>query len=192
MRKLLSAIAILLVLSACSGGGSDDGGGSGPGPTTHAGRWTVVAIITAIFGGTVHNIETTSNINILSSGTVGIIETDTECALSMYINGNSLNYKEVCILEGTAAEDSDNVPCTVEFETRASIVSPTLGSGTFGPEQFVCLGRAISYSGTLVATRDSPSPTTATTTTIPATTTSTTTTAPTTTTSTTTTIPAGP
>lgn len=115
------------------------------------------AIITAIVGGNVHNIETTSNINILSSGSVGIIETDTECALSMYVNGNTINYKEVCILAGSPSEDSDNVPCTVDFETRATIVNTTLGSGTFGPEQYVCLGQAVSYSGTLVATRDSSS-----------------------------------
>ena len=29
--------------------------------------------------------------------------------LSMYANGNSLFYREVCVLEGAAQEDGDNV-----------------------------------------------------------------------------------
>ena len=68
--------------------------------------------------------------------------------------GNSLFYREVCVLEGGAQEDGDNVPCTVEFETTAQMVSSTLGSGVFGPEQFVCFGMATTYSGTLIATRN--------------------------------------
>ena len=158
MRRCAVTLTILLVVTACSGGSSDGGGGSIQGPTTHAGRWTLTALITAIVAGTTFNINTTSLVNIQSNGAVGILSTDTDCALSIFVNGNIMTYREECVFPGATGGDdgqgSDRAPCTLEMEAIARIVSTTSGSGTFGPESLVCSGTAASYSGTLVAVRE--------------------------------------
>ena len=159
MRRCAVTLTILLVVTACSGG-SSDGGGSLQGPTKHAGRWTLTAVITAIVAGTTFNINTTSLVNIQSNGAVGILSTDTDCALSIFVNGNIMTYREECVFPGATGGDGENgqgtdrAPCTLEMEAIARIVSTTSGSGTFGPESLVCSGTAASYSGTLVAVRE--------------------------------------
>ena len=164
MRRCAVILTILFVVAACSGGSSDGGGGSLQGPTTHAGRWTLTALITAIVAGTTFNIETTSLVNIQSNGAVGILSTNTDCALSIFVNGNIMTYREECVFPGATGGDgengqgSDRAPCTLEMEAIARIVSTTTGSGTFGPESLVCSGSAASYSGTLVAVRDGTLP----------------------------------
>lgn len=163
MRRCVLALTILFGVTACSGGSSDGGGGSVQGPTTHAGRWTLRALITAVVGGATSNIDTTSQVNIQSSGAVGILSTDTDCALSIFVNGNVMTYREACVFPGAAGEGadgeaSDRAACTLEMEAIARIVSNTTGSGTFGPESLVCTGTAASYSGTLVAVRDGTLP----------------------------------
>lgn len=84
--------------------------------------------------------------------------TDTDCALSIFVNGNKLTYEETCVFPGATGENSDNAACTLKMLSIASIVSSTTGSGTFGPKSLVCTGSAASYSGTLVAVRSGTLP----------------------------------
>ncbi len=150
-------LAISLALISCSGG-SSDGAGAVQGPTTHAGKWTLQALITAVVAGATFNINTTSSVDIRSNGAVGILSTDTNCALAIFVNGNRLTYEETCIFPGATGEGSDNAACTLKMQAIATIVSTTSGSGTFGPKSLVCTGSAASYSGTLVAVRDGTLP----------------------------------
>ena len=152
MRKC-ALLAVLMLTVSCNGGSSDGDGGSVRGPTNHAGKWTLEAKITAVVGGTTFNINTESLVDIRSNGSVGIISTDTDCALSIFVNGNRLTYEEACVFPGATGEDSDNAACTLKMLTVATIVSTTSGSGTFGPKSEVCTGTAASYSGTLIAVR---------------------------------------
>lgn len=156
MRK--SPLLLLLLLAVACSGGSSDGSGSVQGPTQHAGRWTLEAVITAVVAGTTFNINTTSQVDIRSNGAVGIITTDTDCALSIFVNGNTLTYEEACVFPGAAGEDSDNAACSLKMVSVATFVSAKSGSGTFGPKSLVCTGSAASYSGTLVAARNGAPP----------------------------------
>lgn len=156
MRKHALLTVFLLVIS-CSGG-SSDGGGSIQGTTSHTGKWTLEAIITAVVAGSTFNIETTSLVDIRSNGAVGILTTDTDCALSIFANGNTLTYEETCVFPGATGDDSDNAACTLKMLSIATIVSTNTGNGTFGPKSLVCTGTAASYSGTLVAVRSGTLP----------------------------------
>lgn len=176
MTKVASILTFLLLFTACGGGSTGDGAGSLQGSTPHAGFWTLQAVITAIVGGTTNNIDTTTKVNIQSNGTVGILETDTDCALSIWINGNTLTYKEQCVFQGTTGTGDDggiSATCILDLQTRAVITSTTLGSGVFGPKSFVCTGMATSYSGTLLVIRDTATTSSSSTSTTSTTTTST-------------------
>ena len=127
MRKFL--IFLPFALAACSGGSS---GGAGPalqGPTTHAGFWTLRAVITAIVGGGSNVVETESQVRIESNGAVSILRTNTDCALSVFVNGNTMTYRETCIFPGAATEDSPGAPCTLEMEAKATFTSSQTASG---------------------------------------------------------------
>lgn len=164
MRKFLLLLPIL-VLAACSGGSSGGAGTAVQGPTPHAGFWTLRAVITAIVGGGSNLVETVSFVRIESNGAVSILETNTSCALAIYVFGNTMTYRETCLFAGAASEDSPGAPCTLEMESKATFTSNVSASGTFGPETLECLGSVASYSGTLVALREgtlplpTPSPT---------------------------------
>ena len=153
MQKFLSFLLVLVAATACSGGSSGGGGGALQGPTAHAGFWTLKAVITAIVGGSTNDINTTSQVRIESNGAVSILTTDTNCALSVFVNGNTMTYEETCVFPGTSTEDSTGAPCTLELKAVANFTSSTSASGTFGPKTLVCVGSAASYSGTLVALR---------------------------------------
>lgn len=153
MQKFLSFLLVLVAVTGCSGGSSGGGGGALQGPTTHAGFWTLNAVITAIVGGSTNDINTTSQVRIESNGAVSILTTDTNCALSIFVNGNTMTYEETCVFPGTSTDDSTGAPCTLELKAAANFTSSTSASGTFGPKTLVCVGSAVSYSGTLVALR---------------------------------------
>ena len=158
MRKLVTAVVLVVALTACSGGGSGGGGGGFIGPTTHSGTWTLEATITTIVGATSSVIFTTSVVDVQSNGAVGILSSDTECALQIGVNGNTLTYRESCIFPGESTTEGDTTttraPCTLTLQAVAIIITNALvTSGPFGPETLVCSGSAASYSGTLVVTR---------------------------------------
>lgn len=149
---------MVLALTACGGGGSSGGGGALIGPTTHAGTWTLVATITAIVAGTSSVFSTISVVNVQSSGAVGILSSDTECALQIFVNGDTLTYRESCIFPGESTTQGDTTttraPCTLTMQAIARLITNALATtGVFGPETLVCSGSAASYSGTLVVTR---------------------------------------
>lgn len=163
MRKFLYFFPVI-VLAACSGGSSGGAGSAVQGPTTHDGFWTLRAVITAIVGSGTNVIDTESQVRIESNGAVSILTTDTDCALSIFVNGNTMIYTETCLFAGASTEDSTGAPCTLKMETKATFTSNVSGSGTFGPKTLECLGSVASYSGTLIALRDgtlppTPSPT---------------------------------
>jgi len=158
MKNILCPLLLSLLIAACGGGSSGGGGRELQGPTTHAGQWTLKAVITAIVGGTTQNINTTSQVRIDSGGAVSILTTDTTCALSIFVNGNTMTYEEICVFPGASSDDSPGAPCSLELESIATFTSSTSASGTFGPKSFVCVGSAASYSGTLVALRDGTLP----------------------------------
>lgn len=158
MRRFLTFLPVILVLSACKGGSSGGAGAAVQGPTTHAGAWTLDAVITAIVGGNTNVVETTSQVRIESNGAVSILTTDTDCALSVFVNGNTMTYRETCVFPGVSTEDTTGAPCTLDMEAIATFTSNTSASGTFGPKTLVCVGAAASYSGTLVALRDGTLP----------------------------------
>jgi hypothetical protein len=153
MQKFLSFLLVLASLTACSGGSSGGGGGARQGPTSHAGFWELSAVITAIVGST-NNINTTSQVSIESNGAVSILTTDTDCALTIFVNGNTMTYEESCVFPGTSTDDSTGAPCTLDLKAVATFTSSTSASGIFGPKSLVCVGSAVSYSGTLVALRN--------------------------------------
>ena len=158
MRKLVTALALAFALTACGGGGSDGGGGSIVGPTTHDGVWTLEATITAIVAGDTSVFQTVSVVDVQSNGAVGILSSDTECALQIGVNGNTLTYRESCIFPGETTTEGDTTstraPCTLTMQAVATIITNALvTTGPFGPETLVCSGSAASYSGTLVVTR---------------------------------------
>jgi len=157
MRKFFLLLPIL-VLAACSGGSSGGAGIAVQGPTTHAGFWTLRAVITAIVGGGSNLVETESFVRIEDNGAVSILQTNTDCALSIFVNGNTITYRETCLFAGAATETSPGAPCTLEMESKATFTSNVSASGTFGPETLECLGSVASYSGTLVALREGTLP----------------------------------
>jgi len=154
MKKILLLVIVLPALGACSGGSSSGGGFAVQGPTTHAGAWTLQALITAIVGSSTNTIETRSQVRIESNGAVSILTTDTDCALSIFVNGDRMTYRETCVFAGETTDNSTGAPCTLEMEAIATFTSKVSASGTFGPKSLVCVGTAASYSGTLVAVRD--------------------------------------
>jgi hypothetical protein len=154
MQKFLSLLLVMTSLTACSGGSSGGGGGARQGPTSHAGFWELRAAITAIVGGSTNDINTTSQVRIESNGAVSILTTDTDCALTIFVNGNTMTYEESCVFPGTSTEDSTGAPCTLDLKSVATFTSSTSASGVFGPKSLVCVGSAASYSGTLVALRN--------------------------------------
>gem|GEM_PF-2727040 len=158
MRKFFMFLPLLATLSACSGGSSGGSGGAVQGATMHAGFWTLQAVITAIVGGSTSTIDTQSQVRIESNGAVSILTTNTNCALSVFVNGNTMTYRETCVFPGQSTDDSAAAPCTLEMEAIATFTSNISASGTFGPESLVCVGTAASYSGTLVALRDGTLP----------------------------------
>ena len=151
-------LAALLLAVSCGGGSSEDGADAVQGPTPHTGTWTLQAAITAVIAGTTFNINTTSLVDIRSNGAVGILMTDTDCALSIFVNANRLTYEESCVFPGASGDESANAACTLKMQSVATIVSPTNGRGTFGPRSLVCTGSAASYSGTLVAVKGGTPP----------------------------------
>ena len=153
MQKYLSLLLVLASVTACSGSSGGGGGVALQGPTSNAGFWELSAVITAIVGGGTSDINTISRVKIESNGAVSILVTDTNCALTIFVNGNTMTYEESCIFAGASTDTSTGAPCTLDLKTVATFTSSTSASGIFGPKTLVCVGSAASYSGTLVALR---------------------------------------
>ena len=145
MKRILP-LTVAVLLAACGGGSSSGGGMSLSGPTSHDGIWQLLATITISAGSASQSLTHTTTIDVAANGALGIQETDSTCALSIFINGDVLTYHEDCTVP------TENGPCVVELHATANIVGDNL-SGTFGPESYVCLGTPISFSGNLIGNK---------------------------------------
>lgn len=149
MKKILTLCAILAV--GCGGGTSGGGGGTSTlaGPTPFFGLWQVIATINVIVGGTAVTLDHTSTLNVHQNGVVSIQSTDSDCALTVLANGATLIYQEQCTFA------TETAPCVLTFTTNAGFSGDNV-SGSFGPDSFVCVGSATSYTGNLVGSRFDP------------------------------------
>lgn len=145
MRKIILCVTSVL-LAACGGGSSSGGGAPLTGPTMHAGEWELIANILINAGGTAETQQHTTSISIDFSGFVSIKETDSDCALTIAVNGDTMTYREDCTI------NTENGPCILGLRSTATIGSNTI-SGNFGPESRVCKAVSVSYSGNLVGTK---------------------------------------
>jgi len=129
-------------LLSCNGGSTSGAGIALTGPTSHPGLWELLTNITVNSGGSSETLEHSTKVNIASNGATGLQETDSSCALSVFVNGEVMTYREDCTI------DTENGPCVLELVTTAHFFGNTL-SGNFGPRSFVCVGVPVSYSGNL-------------------------------------------
>ena len=135
--------AAYLLLSACGGGTSSGGGLPLTGPASNPGLWEFLTSITVVVEGSTQTLEHTTVANVAASGAVTVTETDSDCALSIFVNGNVLNYWEDCTF------NTSTVPCVVELRSTGTFFGNTVSS-SFGPKSFICQGVPVSFSGNLV------------------------------------------
>ena len=139
--------ATLAVLTACGGGSSDNGGGAGnpaSGSTANTGLWQLISTLSVIVSGSATTLTHTSIVNIAANGVVTFQSTNSVCAVSASVNGNTLFYTEQCSFAG-----ENPAPCTLTMSTAAAFNPGVSLSGTFGPESFLCSGNGTSYTGNL-------------------------------------------
>lgn len=152
MRMILVA-ATMAVLVACGGGSSSSttgNGGSGnpaPGATPNVGLWELISTLNIIVAGSANTLTHTSIVNVAANGMVTFESTDSICAVSASVIGNTLFYTEQCTFAG-----QNPAPCILTLSTAAAINQGVSLSGTFGPETLLCSGNGTSYSGNLVGT----------------------------------------
>jgi len=159
VRNLLRGLWLLplaLALASCGGGSSESGGGAA-GATPYTGPWFLTATVNVNIEGATSSIRENSEIVVGASGNAVVAKTDSDCSLSIVVNGDVMTYETTCVF--TAASGDASVPCVLTLRSRAKIRgAPGNGqlSGSFGPETEVCRGAAVSYAGNLIGNQRGP------------------------------------
>ena len=146
-------LPLVLLLASCGGGSSTSGGSGGGGSATpFTGSWFLVATLNVNIGGTATFLTDSSEVIVGAGGNAVVTETDSECSLNVFVNGDVMTYETTCIF--TATVDDVTAPCELTAVARAPIRGQqgnARASASFGPETRVCSGAAASFAGTLVA-----------------------------------------
>lgn len=157
--RRLCLLPLAAVLASCGGGSSDTGAAGGSG-TPFTGPWFLRATINVNVAGTATFFTDTSRVVVGAGGNSVITDTDSECSLDVFVNGDVLTYETTCVF--TATSEEATAPCVLTIRSRAKIRG-TPGnaqlSGSFGPDTEVCTGVAASYAGNLVGSQIDPSET---------------------------------
>lgn len=155
--RKLCLLPLAALLASCGGGSSDTGAAGGSG-TPFTGPWFLIATINVNVAGTATFFTDTSRVVVGAGGNSVITETDSECSLNVFVNGDVLTYEARCVFTATSEETA--APCVLTIRSRAKIRG-TPGdaelSGSFGPNTEVCRGAAASYAGNLVGSQTDPS-----------------------------------
>lgn len=158
MQNKIQALCLLLLtplLVQCGNGSSDSGASASPGATRFTGTWNLVATLNVNLGGTATFITDTSDVVVSVDGNVAVLRTDSECGLTISVNGDVMTYTTQCIFP--VSSDSVSTQCTLTLTTRAKMRGVPGSAnlfGSFGPETEVCRGVAASYTGNLVGNRN--------------------------------------
>lgn len=116
-----------------------------------------MATLNVNVGGTATFFTDTSRVVVGAGGNAVVTETDSECSLNVFVNGDVMTYETTCVFTATSGDAS--APCVLKLRTRATIRG-TPGdaklSSSFGPRTEVCTGVAASYTGTLLGSQGSP------------------------------------
>lgn len=149
-------LPLVLLLAGCGGGSSGSSGAAGS-DTPYTGPWFLVATLNVNIGGTATFLSDSSRVVVGASGNAVVTETDSECSVNVFVNGDVMTYETTCVF--TATSDDATVPCTLTLRSRATIRgvpgSANL-SGSFGPKTVVCSGAAAAYTGNLVGSQSGP------------------------------------
>jgi hypothetical protein len=145
---------LVALVAGCGGGSSESGTGSA---TPFTGTWFLAATFNVNVGGTATFVTDTSRVVVGASGNAVITNTDSECSLNVFVNGDVMTYETTCVF--TATSEDATAPCVLTLRTRAPMRgAPGDGrlSSSFGPDTEVCSGAAVSYAGNLVGSQSGP------------------------------------
>lgn len=159
MQQLLRRLfvpSLAALLAGCGGGDSESGAAAGS-ATPFTGAWFLRATFNVNVGGTATFLTDESRVVVGAGGNAVVTETDSECGLDVFVNGDVMTYETTCVFTATTGDTT--APCVLKIRTRATIRG-TPGnanlSSSFGPRTEVCSGAASSYTGNLVGSQGAP------------------------------------